>query len=104
MAKPVADHCCIVPGCSSPGRNQLGVRCRIAHSGASPFPEKRRTDAIFSVESAAFLCDQHALHGGRMMLTFDPTGSQETALTAVSGENASEERHKPIKQPFELVA
>ena len=93
-------HDCLIPGCPYPGRNQLGVRCRVAHSGESPFPEKRRTDALFSVESAGYLCDRHALAGGTMSLTFTPNGSQETAIVALSGECVSEERTKPIRQPL----
>jgi hypothetical protein len=99
-----ATHECLVPGCPLPGHNQLGVRCRVAHSGASPFPNKRRTDAIWSVESAGYLCDQHALAGGRMRLTFEPDGSQEASITAASGEHVVEERSKPIRQPLEEAA
>ena len=98
------DHSCLVPGCPHPGRNQLGVRCRVAHSGASPFPEKRRTDAIFSVESAGFLCDFHALSGGSMKLTFEPDELQEATLGAACRENVVEERTKPIRQPLEEAA
>ena len=59
---------------------------------------------MFSVESAEFLCDKHSLEGGSMTLTFVPNGSQETTLTAVSGENVVDERTKPIRQPFEEAA
>jgi hypothetical protein len=104
MTKLVTDHSCIVPGCVQTGRNQFGVRCRVAHGGATPFPEKRRTDAMFSIEGAAFLCDRHALGGGSMTLVFTPNASQEAALVVASGENISDERVKPIRQPFELVA
>jgi hypothetical protein len=97
-------HACLVPGCSSPGRNQLGVRCRVAHSGASPFPEKRRTDALFSVESAAFLCDSHALCGGYLLLMFEPNETEQATIVAASGENEVEERSKPIKQPLASAA
>jgi hypothetical protein len=97
-------HDCLVPGCPYPGRNQLGVRCRVAHSGASPFPNKGRTDAMFSVESAGFLCDHHALAGGLMHLTFEPDDSHAATLSASSGLNATEARTKPIKQPMEEAA
>src|ERR1051326_7315578 len=97
-------HECIVPDCAQLGRNQLGVRCRVAHSGASPFPHKRRTDAIWSLESAAYLCDYHSLAGGSLVLTFEPDGSQEARLEAASGGNVVEARTKPIRQPLEEVA
>ena len=100
MPRLDAVHDCVIPGCPYPGRNQLGIRCRVAHSGASPFPEKRRTDAIFSLESAGFLCDQHSLRGGRMTLTFEPNDSQEVSMIAISGENVTDERTKPIRQPL----
>ncbi len=104
MPARASEHICIVPNCPFPGRNQLGVRCRVAHSGASPFPEKRRTDAIFSVESAAFLCDRHAILGGQMLLMFEPDGSHNATLVASSGENTAEERSKEIRQPLKDVA
>ena len=96
-------HSCLVPGCPHPGHNQLGIRCRIAHSGASLFG-KRRTDAVFSVESSGFLCDRHALAGGRMLLMFEPDGSKQATLVAASGENTSGERTKPIQQAVDLAA
>jgi hypothetical protein len=94
---------CLVPDCSAPGRNQLGVRCRIAHSGASPFPDKRRTDAIFSVESDAFLCDAHALNGAQMHLVFQATRSANASLRASCGSNEIEGRTKPIRQPVDAI-
>jgi hypothetical protein len=104
MPARAADHDCLVPDCPHPGRNQIGVRCRVAHSGESPFPEKRRTDAIFSVESAGFLCDAHALAGGRMHLIFEPDASQQAALGIECQSAVLEERVKPIRQPLAEVA
>jgi hypothetical protein len=94
------EHSCLVPGCPHPGRNQLGVRCRVAHSGASPFPEKRRTDAIFSVESAGYLCDAHALEGGKLVLRFEPHDRRNVMIVATSGSGIAEPRSKEIRQPF----
>jgi hypothetical protein len=104
MPARAVDHDCLIPGCPYLGRNQLGVRCRVAHSGETPFPEKKRTDAIFSVESAGYLCDQHALSGGKMALRFEPNNSEEASIIVASGENILETRVKPIRQPLRDVA
>jgi hypothetical protein len=37
-------------------------------------------------------------------MTFVPNGSQEATVVAVSGENVTEDRTKPIRQPFEEAA
>jgi hypothetical protein len=92
-------HGCVVPGCAAPGRNQIGVRCRIAHSGESPFPGKSRTYAIFSVESDAFLCDTHALGGVSLALAVSPSASEEASLAVISGTTMTEVRTVEIKQP-----
>ena len=97
-------HDCLVLGCPLPGRQQIGLRARVAHSGASPFRNKRRTDAIISLESAGFLCDQHSLAGGHFEVTFTPNRSQEASIQASSGGNATEVRSKPIRQPIEEAA
>jgi hypothetical protein len=98
------DHRCIVPGCPATGRNQLGVRCRIAHSEESPFPEKSRTHALFSVESGAYLCDHHALAGVDLTLVVAPTAGREAELNVVCGQGLSEPRSTPIKQPLREAA
>jgi hypothetical protein len=95
------DHPCIVDGCVQEGRNQIGLRCRVAHSGASPFPNKKRTDAIYAIESDAYLCDTHALSGGTYLLTFEPTDSRDVTIEVLSQRDI-EARTKHIKQPDEL--
>jgi hypothetical protein len=93
-------HECVVPGCRRPGLHQLGVRCRLAYAGRSRlFPDKRRTDAVFSVETAAYLCDQHAASGGRFELSFTPDRSRAATVVARSGPNVVAERVKEIAQP-----
>lgn len=92
-------HTCVVPDCRAAGRNQIGVRCRIAHSGESPFPGKARTHAIFSVESDAYLCDQHALGGISLALAVSANTSEEAALGVICGDSMSELRTVEIKQP-----
>ena len=98
------DHECIVPGCVRQGRNQLGVRCRIAHSEESPFPNKTRTHALFSVESGAYLCDSHALGGLELTLIVAPTNSEAASLTAVCGQAMAGPRTTSIKQPLRQAA
>jgi hypothetical protein len=94
---------CIVSGCSGSGLNQIGLRCRVAHDGATPFPTKRRTDAIFSIETDAYLCDVHALSGGTFLMTFEPDKSKAVKVE-VLGEGAVAAREKHIKQPDEVLA
>jgi hypothetical protein len=67
-------------------------------------PGKRRTDALFSVESVAFLCDEHALGGVSMRLAVIPNRSKAASLDAVCGKNLVEKRQKPISQPFSEAA
>lgn len=96
--KRTTAHICIVPGCTREGRNRLGVRCRIAHDGASPFPSKGKTAALFSPDADAYLCDQHALGGAHITLLFEPNGSKETTLKVIAATTV-EERVTTIKQP-----
>jgi hypothetical protein len=100
----VKSHECFIPGCAEEGRNQLGLRCRIAHSGDSPFPAKSRTHAIFSVESDAFLCDRHALAGVSLALAVSPNTTEEASLGVVSGDAMSDVRTVEIKQPLRRAA
>jgi hypothetical protein len=88
---------CIVPGCPNEGRNRLGVRDRIGHDGETPFPEKSRTYALFSID-AGHLCDEHSLNGVELQLSVRPTATREATLVVRSGDNV-EERTKPIRQP-----
>jgi hypothetical protein len=93
-----ARHHCIVLGCPKEGRNRLGVRCRIAHDGVTPFPNKGKTAALFSPEAEAYLCDDHALGGAHMTLLFEPDRSKETTIKVIAAKTV-EERTTPIKQP-----
>ena len=99
-----SDHPCAVTGCDEAGRNRIGVRCRIAHSDTPPIPEKKRTDALFSVESDAYLCDRHALAGVAMTLTVAPNRTEEASLAVVCGRSISDIHSTPIKQPLEQAA
>ena len=104
MRTIVSNRECIVPGCSANGRNRIGVRCRIAHSQATPFPEKGRTDSMFSVDGDAFLCDAHALAGVRLTLSVSPNRSEEAALTVLCGQYISPTHTTEIKQPLKQAA
>jgi hypothetical protein len=97
-------HNCIIPDCTATGRNRLGVRCRVAHSEATPFPSKGRTDSMFSVESDAYLCDAHALAGVNLALTVSPNRSEEASLAVVCGHAISPTHRTEIKQPLEQAA
>lgn len=99
-----SEHSCAVTGCNEAGRNRIGVRCRIAHSDTPPIPEKKRTDALFSVESDAYLCDRHALAGVAMTLTVAPNRTEEASLAVVCGRSISDIHSTPIKQPLEQAA
>ncbi len=91
----------MVDGCPLEGRNQIGLRCRVAHDGASPFPKKKRTDAIYSIETDAYLCDQHALKGGTFLIAFEPSDREEISVEVLSP-RVAEVRTKHIKQPAEF--
>ena len=98
------DHDCIVPRCEESGRNQIGVRCRVAHDEEGPFPTKKRTHALFSVESDAYLCDRHALAGVSIALALSPNTSEEASLAVACGRKISDLRTTVIKQPLEAAA
>jgi hypothetical protein len=89
---------CIVPGCKREGRNRLGVRCRVAHDGPTPFPQKGKTAALFSPDADAYLCDQHALGGAHITLIFEPDGSKTTTIKVIAAQTI-EERTTEIRQP-----
>ena len=78
LARKSRTHDCIVPGCAKPGRNRLGVRCRITHDGPTPFPSKGKTAALFSPDAEAYLCDDHALGGAHITLLVEPDGSKRS--------------------------
>jgi hypothetical protein len=86
---------CVVPGCESPGKHRLGVRCRVWHE-PSPIPGKTKTSALWAPDSDAFLCDLHALGGAHITLIFEPTDSGETALKVIAAPY-SDDRRTPIR-------
>lgn len=86
---------CVVPGCGRPGKNKLGVRCRVWHE-PSPVPGKKKTSALWAPDADAFLCDEHALGGAHITLIFEPDDSCETAVRVIAAPQA-EARTRPIK-------
>jgi hypothetical protein len=71
----------------------------VAHGDGPTIPGKRRTDAVFSLESDAFLCDAHALEGLAMKLAIVPTGAAEVSLDVICGRKRVDKRTKKIVQP-----
>ena len=65
---------CIVPGCGSDAVNNLGVRLR----------HPPQSDALWSPNANAFLCDEHARSGARITLIYEATtsGRVETVVYA----------------------
>lgn len=90
---------CVVPGCARPGKNKLGVRCRVWYE-PSPVPGKTKTSALWAPDADAFLCDDHALGGAHITLIFEPNDSGETAIRVIAAPKG-DERTRPIKQPSE---
>jgi transcriptional regulator with XRE-family HTH domain len=86
---------CVVPGCESPGKHKLGVRCRVWHE-PSPIAGKSKTSALWAPDSDAFLCDQHALGGAHITLILEPNDSGETAVKVIAAPHAND-RRTPIR-------
>jgi hypothetical protein len=86
---------CVVPGCESPGKHKLGVRCRVWHE-PSPIAGKSKTSALWAPDSDAFLCDQHALGGAHITLIYEPNDSGETAVKVIAAPHV-DDRRTPIR-------
>lgn len=95
----LVEAACVVPGCRRPGKNKLGVRCRVWHE-PSPIPGKKKTSALWAPDADAFLCDEHALSGAHITLIYEPNSSGETAVRVI-GAARGEDRRRPIKRPDE---
>jgi hypothetical protein len=89
-------HRCVVPGCPNPGRNKLGVRCRVWHDQANAPHGKGKTAALWAPDAEAYLCDAHAMGGAHMTLLFEPDGSNHTTIRVI-GSTTVDERTTPIK-------
>jgi hypothetical protein len=84
-------------GCSEAGKHRLGLRCRVMRE-PSPIRGKRKTHALWSAESDAYLCDKHALSGLDVTLLIETNRTGAVALRALSGGRAGEPRRVAIKQ------
>ena len=73
---------CAIPACSQTGKHRLGVRCRVMQE-PSPVPGKGKTDALWSVESDAFLCDHHAVSGLDVTLMLEANKSGAASVRVV---------------------
>jgi hypothetical protein len=58
---------------------------------------KEKTDALWSPDAEAYLCDKHAMSGGQMTVLFEPDNSQETTIKVIAATTVVE-RPTPIKQ------
>ena len=86
---------CAISNCPQTGKHRLGVRCRVMDE-PSPVAGKGKTDALWSVESDAFLCDIHAVSGLDVTLLLEANRSG-AASVRVLGHTASS-RKVPIKR------
>jgi hypothetical protein len=92
----LSDEPCTIEGCVAPGKHRLGLRCRVMRE-PSPVEGKGKTDALWSVESDAYLCDEHALSGIDVTLLIEPNRSKTVSLRALSDGRAGKPRRLPIK-------
>lgn len=65
---------CIIEGCNNNASHILGVRCR-----------QPDTTAVWSPNTAAFLCDHHAASGLRLTIHLKTTRSGEIETDVHSG-------------------
>jgi hypothetical protein len=79
---------CAIPDCSQTGKHRLGVRCRVAEE-PSPVPGKGKTDALWSVETDAYLCDRHALAGLDVTLLLEANRSGRASVRVLPQGSAS---------------
>jgi hypothetical protein len=86
---------CAIPNCAKPGKHRLGIRCRVMEE-PSPIAGKGKTDALWSVESDAYLCDTHALSGIDITLLLEPTTAKQVSVRVV-GPPGAQPRRLPIK-------
>ncbi len=87
---------CVIPNCPATGKHRLGIRCRIM-SEPSPVPGKGKTDALWSVESDAYLCDVHALAGIDVTLLIEANRSHVASVRVLGAGAKAKPRKVTIK-------
>jgi hypothetical protein len=87
---------CVIPDCPNTGKHRLGIRCRIM-SEPSPVLGKGKTDALWSVESDAYLCDVHALAGIDITLLLEANKSHSASVRVLGAGAKAQPRKVPIK-------
>ena len=85
----------MIPSCTKDGKHRLGVRCRVM-TEPSPVEGKGKTDALWSAESDAYLCDAHAISGIDITLLLEPTTTKVVSVSVV-GPPGAQARRVPIK-------
>lgn len=88
---------CVIPDCTGTGKHRIGLRCRVM-SEPSPIPGKGKTDALWSVESDAYLCDMHALGGVDITLMIEPSTSGWASVRVPGAGAKVQPRKVQIKQ------
>jgi len=88
---------CVIPDCPETGKHRIGLRCRVM-SEPSPIPGKGKTDALWSVESDAYLCDPHALGGVDITLLIEPNKSRAASVRVLGAGAKAPPRKVQIKQ------
>jgi len=70
---------CIVPGCNNNANKKLGIRLR------RPAQSDRASvgTGIWAPETGAFICDQHAVAGWRIIILMEPTTTGEVSTSVV---------------------
>ena len=64
----------------------------------SPIEGKKKTDALWSIESDAYLCDTHSLSGVDVTMIIAGNKSRSVSLRALADGRAGEPRRRPIRQ------
>lgn len=87
---------CAIAGCETTGKHRLGLRCRVMVE-PSPVAGKSKTDALWSVDTSAYLCDKHALSGLDATVMFEANDTGSAAVRVVTGRGALATRSVKIK-------
>lgn len=80
---------CLIPGCNNVANDgALSIRCR-----------DRNTNAIWSPNLDAYLCDFHALQGCTIDVIITPNTSEHLKMITRSGDNVVTKIHAIAKKP-----